>query len=91
MRRVITALAVSADFAWAISGSADMTLRLWDQESGICLATYYAGASVCSLAASFSRGQVVCGCTDGQVHILTIRRGFDSVRLERSLTGSVVS
>ncbi len=47
------------------SGGADMTLRLWDLDSGVCLGVFPAGAPVEAIASS--PGLLVTGTSKGQV------------------------
>lgn len=55
----------------AVSGSWDNTLRVWDLDSGQCLAVYHAGVFLQSLAVSPAGDRIVCGTKEAQVHSLT--------------------
>ena len=67
----VNSVTVSPDGRRAVSGSYDDTVRVWDLETGQCLAVYHAGADVDSAAISSNGSRIVCGTSDGQMHFLT--------------------
>ena len=68
----MTTVAVFADQSYALSGSMDNTLLLWDLETGGCLASFTGDAGISCV--SVTRGDLlVAGSQDGKVHILEIR------------------
>jgi len=68
----VESLAVTPDGRRALSGSWDKTLRLWDLETGQCLAVYHAGDLVHTATFSPDGRRIVCGTHDGQMHFLTL-------------------
>jgi WD40 repeat protein len=66
-----SAVAVLPDGRLALSGSGDNTLKLWDLESGCCLATFTGDAAIVSVAASGSH-LFVAGAANGALHILRL-------------------
>lgn len=69
----ITDAALSIEGDYVCSCSLDSTLRIWDAKTGVCLAKYHAGAPINSLDIDFEKGSIVCACSDGQIHFLTIK------------------
>jgi len=63
-------VSVSPDGRRAVSASWDKTLRVWDLETGACLALYHAGSEAWSVAMAPAGERIVCGTRDGQVHFL---------------------
>ena len=60
-------MAVTADGKRAVSASSDKTLKVWDLETGLAVATFYCDADVlcCALATSQTvvAGDAAGGCT----------------------------
>jgi WD40 repeat protein len=56
----------------AVSGSDDRTLRVWDLETGECLAVLVLEAAVTSVAVAPDRRTVVAGDESGRVHFLEL-------------------
>ena len=68
----VTAVALLADGRRALSGSHDQTLRLWDLETGACLAVFTADAAITAVAVARDN-LFVAGSANGAIHILELR------------------
>jgi WD40 repeat protein len=74
----VSGVAVTADGKRADSASGDNTLKMWDLESGVCLATFQCDASVGCCA--WSGGQkIVAGDAVGRVHFLVLEERGEPV------------
>jgi WD40 repeat protein len=63
-------VALSADGRWALSGSLDKTVRLWEVSSGKCLRTFEGHtAGVTSVALSADGRWVLSGSGDGDLRL----------------------
>ncbi len=60
-------MALSADGKRAVSGSWDHTLRVWDLESGTCLAVFTCDAAIRCCAWGGER--IMAGDESGNVHL----------------------
>ncbi len=60
-------VAVTPDGRWAVSGSEDRTLKLWDLESGASRLLFWNDAAILSLALSPDGRTLACGDAAGQV------------------------
>jgi WD40 repeat protein len=67
-----TAVAVYAGGRRAISASWDLTLRLWDLETGAALATFGGDSIVGSCDVAPDGRTLVAGDSSGRVHILRL-------------------
>ncbi len=63
---MVSAVAVLADGRRALSGSYDNTLRLWDLETGKCLAEFTADAAITCVA--FARDDLIVAGSSGRPH-----------------------
>jgi WD40 repeat protein len=63
----VKVMAFKADGKRALVGSEDSTLRVWDLESGRCLAVFTGDAVVSSCA--WSEERIMAGDQDGHVHL----------------------
>lgn len=66
-------MSITPDGKKAVSGSWDKTLRLWDLESGQCLAIIQANSSVTSVSEVTVKGNIVFGVSEGEVIILNLK------------------
>jgi len=64
-------VALSADGKTAISGSDDKTLKVWDVETGACVASFTGDAVFTSVALRAIR--VFAGDSNGRTHLLALR------------------
>ncbi len=66
----INALAITPDGCYIVGGSDDSTVKVWEQASGRCLATYEGhGASVLSVAVTPDGSQIISGSEDSTVKV----------------------
>ena len=63
-------VSISSDGRWAVSGSDDKTLRVWDLDSGVCAAIYLTESEVTSISEIRPGSYFVHGTHDGKVTIL---------------------
>ncbi|MBN2702766.1 MAG: hypothetical protein JXR23_01010, partial [Pontiellaceae bacterium] len=68
----VSSVALSPDGRRAISGSSDKAVRVWDLDSGQCLAVYYPLSAVQAVVVDPCGKWIVCGTDDGQLHFLTL-------------------
>jgi WD40 repeat protein len=68
----ITAVAVTCDGRKIISASYDQTVKVWDLESGECIATFTVDAPVRACAVARDGVTIVVGDSAGTVHFLTL-------------------
>ncbi len=52
-----------------ISGSSDMTIKMWDSNKGTCVVTKFANSGCLSLDISKSDSMVISGHRDGTVRL----------------------
>ncbi|MEO5358015.1 MAG: protein kinase [Nitrospirae bacterium YQR-1] len=73
----VTAVGLSADGRFAVSGSLDMTLRLWDTGSGTCLRVFH-GHTGGILSASMlpDATLIISGSADKTVRIWDVKSGY---------------
>lgn len=69
----VKSVTVTPDGRRAVSASLDKTLRVWDLQSGACLALFSASASVSYVAVSPSKASIVCGTETGEILFLESR------------------
>ncbi len=67
----VTAVAVDANGRNAVSASTDQTLRVWDLETGVLLATFICDGQAYSCA-FISHDKVIAGDALGRVHFLEL-------------------
>jgi WD40 repeat protein len=63
---------VTADGQRVISGSLDKTLKVWDLETGNCIATFTADAAIFCCAVTPDGRTIVAGDVSGRVHFLRL-------------------
>jgi WD40 repeat protein len=68
----VSAIVALSSGGWALSGSSDHTVRLWDLHTAECLAQFTADTGIDCVAVAGSRVAIACS-EDGTVHILEIR------------------
>jgi GTPase SAR1 family protein len=72
----VQGVAISADGRWAVSGSADKTVRVWDVETGECLATLEGHTqSVYGVAVTADGRRIVSGSFDKTVRVWDVETG----------------
>ena len=71
---VVSSLALLPSGRFAVSGSRDKTVRLWDLDIGACLCLFVADAPIQAVAAA-SETVLVAGDASGRLHILELRGG----------------
>jgi len=64
----VHAVALSADGRWALSGSYDETVRVWDMEMLRCSSVFTCDGP--GLSCCWSAGYIAIGDGGGQVHLL---------------------
>ena len=69
----VSAVAVTPDGERAISASRDKTLKLWDLETGVCLAPFAADHGLYCCAVDSDARKFVCGDASGCIHFLSLR------------------
>jgi WD40 repeat protein len=69
----VESVCVTPDGGRAISTSCDNTVRVWDLESGECMAVSYAGSCVVSISNIKFGSRFVIGTTVGRVLIIQVR------------------
>jgi len=71
----VTAVAVTADGQWAVSGSLDKALKVWDLSTGKSLHTSYGETQIFTVAITPDGRSVVAGGEAGRVHLFSLE-GF---------------
>ena len=70
----VNGVAVTPDGRRAVSASHDHTLKAWDLESGVLLATFHCDAPATCCACAGNR-TIVAGDAAGRVYFLTLEEG----------------
>jgi WD40 repeat protein len=68
----VTAVALSPDGRYALSGSDDHTLKLWDLMTGTISAEFSVDCPISAIALSASKWTIVAGDKLGRVHFLNL-------------------
>ena len=68
----VRAVTVTPEGGQVLSASDDRTLKVWDLDSGSCLATFTADAPLKACAVAKDGVSVVAGDASGTVHFLTL-------------------
>jgi WD40 repeat protein len=71
----VHSVAVTSDSRFIVSASEDKTLKVWDLETGRCLATLEAGAPLMCCAPTHDGKTIIAGDRAGALHILDWRPG----------------
>lgn len=69
----INSIGFTLDGRFAITGSKDQTVRVWQLDSGRCIAVYPASAEVTAVSNADPSGRFVCGTLDGQIQVLLLK------------------
>lgn len=69
----VTHVALAADGRRAVSASFDNTLRVWNLDSGACLARFSADGPIPVCGITTGAHVIVAGDAAGRVHILRLR------------------
>ncbi|MBN1875578.1 MAG: CHAT domain-containing protein [Anaerolineae bacterium] len=89
--KVIT-VAVTPDGQWAVSGSQDKTLKVWDLMTGAEIVTLIGHTDKINAVAIMSSGQrVVSGSQDGTLKIWNLTTGMEEQTLSGQKVGSITA
>ena len=84
----LESIAITPDGRWAVSGSLDHTLRLWDLKAGICLRSFEGHSSaVLSVSVTPDGRQAVSASDDGTIRIWSLDSGICVRTLEGGIDG----
>ena len=85
------AVAISLDNQKIANGSVDMTVKLWEAQSGKLLKTFEGHIeSVASVAFSFDNNKIASGADDGNICLGKCRAGHTSKRLRDIQVGCIL-
>jgi len=68
----VKAVVLTPDGRWAVSGSEDRTLRVWDLESGKEIMNFTGERHISSCAFSLDERTIVAGDKSGRLHVLQV-------------------
>ncbi len=78
----IHSVAASPDGKWAVSGSGDKSIKIWDLEKGECRATLRGSTgAVISVAVTPDGKRIVSGSSDHSVRVWDIKSGMELTKL----------
>ena len=66
----VTSVAATPDGRYAVSGSVDRTLRIWDLQTGASSTTFHGDTPFLSIAITPDSQTIVAGDVEGRIHFL---------------------
>jgi WD40 repeat protein len=70
--REVNAVVLTGDGRYAVSGSEDWTLKVWDLSSGQVVASFYGNSAIRRCVVARDGRTIVAGEESGQVHFLRL-------------------